>query len=134
MSFGTGLCVGGLVIVPAAAKVCADTGPFLFISHGGEIQRAIEELRENMHQLQLSLQLHGSIRKPFALDKGCHVLSRCRNGPEEMAIGHALSGSPGTEFRVAALDFGLGHVHQPVIQVLVDFAGAGLKLVGWDFP
>ena len=110
-----GLCVCCLMIIPAAAKVCPDAGPFLFIPHGRVVQGPIKKLTEDVQEFQFPMELHRAIRESFVLDKARHMISGGRNRPEEMAIGDALCGSPCAKFGVAVLNFGLGHVHQPVI-------------------
>src|SRR5689334_2799668 len=121
------------MIVPPPAEVRSDASTLPLISHRGVVQRTIKKLTQDMHEFQLTVQLDGAVGQSLALNKGRHVFSGSGDGPEEVAIGDALCGSPGAEFRVPALDFAFGHVHQPIVQVLVDLAGAGLKLVRWDF-
>ena len=122
-----------LMIVSASAKVRSDTSTLPLISHRRVVQGTIKKLTEDVHEFQFTVQLDGAIGEPFALDKGRHVLSGGGDGPEEVAIGDTLRGSARTQLRVAALDLGLRHIHQPIVQVLVDFASAGLEFVWWDF-
>src|SRR6185295_8542908 len=71
-----------------------------FVTHSSVVQRAIEKLAEQVHQLQLSVQFHGAIRQTFALNEGAHVLPGGGDGPEEVAIGHALLGATHAQLSV----------------------------------
>src|SRR6185437_2607466 len=114
------------------AEVRSHASPLAFIPKGRIVQRAVKKLTEDVHEFQLTMELDGAIGQPFPLDKSHHMVPGRGDRPEKMAIGDTLRGSTRAQLRVAALDLGLGHIHQPIIQVLVDLTGAGLEFVWWD--
>ncbi len=106
---------------------------FALVAYGGIVQRVIEELAEQVQQLQLPVQFHGALGKTFTLDEGAHMFLGSGDGPVDVAIGHALLGARRAKLCVAPLHLGLGLVLQPVTQVAVDLAGAGLEFGRRDF-
>ena len=79
------------------------------------------------------MQFHGAIGQTFALDEGAKVLLGGGDGPDEVAVGHALLGARLSQLGVTPLHLGLGLIHQPVTQVAVDLAGAGFEFGRRDF-
>src|SRR5437868_12524639 len=87
------LCGFSRVISLAPLLLPSDAVALALITHGSIVQRTIEELAEQVHQLQLPMQFHSAIGQTFALDEVAHVLPRGGDGPDKVAVGHALLGS-----------------------------------------
>ena len=83
------------MIVSPPAEVDSDASPLSFIPQGRIVQRAIKKLTEDVHEFQLTVQLHGAIGQPFTLDK-CHHMFPGRGEPKEI-IGDTLRGSTGAQ-------------------------------------